>query len=274
MDERDLLDILAVVDERRGIDFRDYRVETVRNRLASRMSAAGCANAGVYAARLRVDGEEVERLVQALLVAVTGFFRDEEVFAELSRHVLPALVASAPTPRAWVVGTATGEEAYTVAMLFAECTAQGRGSGFQVLASDLDERSLAVAREGIYPDAALQPVTPELRKRYFRRSGDGMRVVESLRGRIAFARHDVMGHRLAPSEAVVAAFDLILCRNVLLYFDESLRAKAVERLAGMLQPGGAFVIGSSETLPMRASRFFESYPGVSTWTPIFRRTAR
>jgi two-component system CheB/CheR fusion protein len=267
--------ILAVVADRRGIDFRDYRPDTLRNRLDSRMRAAGCADLATYHARLIAEREEIDRLVEWLVVPVTEFFRDSWVFRELAERVLPTLPAATGILRAWVVGTATGEEAYTVAMLLAEAAARQRGQGFEVLASDLDQRSLEVARKGLYPDAAVQAVPPELRKLYLRSEGrDGWRVVEPIRGRVHFAQHDLMGPRLAPKEAIVAAFDLVFCRNVLLYFDDALRAKAVERLAAVLEPGGALVMGVTEALPETSTGQFIPYPGVRPGAGVFRRGNR
>jgi two-component system CheB/CheR fusion protein len=267
--------ILAVVAERRGIDFRDYRPDTLRNRLRSRMQAAGCVDLATYHARLIADREEIDRLVESLVVPVTEFFRDAWVFDELAARVLPELPTPSGILRAWVVGTATGEEAYTVAMVLAEAAARQRGRGFEVLASDLDQRSLEVARKGLYSGGAVQAVPPELRKLYFRSEGkDGWRVVEPIRGRVHFAQHDLMGTRLAPTEAIVAAFDLVFCRNVLLYFDPSLRAKAVDRLAAVLEPGGALVIGVTEAPPEDSTAQFTPYPGVRPGAGVFRRASR
>src|SRR6266849_4535409 len=128
------------------------------------MRAAGCADLATYHARLIAEREEIDRLVESLVVPVTEFFRDGWVFRELAETVLPTLPAANGILRAWVVGTATGEEAYTVAMLLAEAAARQRGRGFEVLASDLDQRS----------------------------EGPGCwRVVDSIRGRVHFAQHDL-----------------------------------------------------------------------------------
>ncbi len=267
--------ILSVVADRRGIDFRDYRPETLRSRLEARMRAVGCVDLAAYHARLMAERDEVDRLLESLVLPVTGFFRDGWVFRELAERVLPTLPAASGILRAWVVGTATGEEAYTVAMLLAEAAARQRGRGFEVLASDLDQRSLEVARKGLYSDAAVQAVPPDVRKLYLRSEGpDGWRVVDPIRGRVHFAQHDLMGARLAPREAIVAAFDLVFCRNVLLYFDASLRAKAIERLAAVLEPGGALVIGVTEALPEDSTGRFTTYPGVRPGAGVFRRASR
>lgn len=266
--------ILAFVAERRGIDFRDYRPDTLRNRLEARARALGCTDVERYRVHLLGEHDEIDRLVEALVVPVTEFFRDSWVFGELADRVLPSLRTTSNVVRAWVVGCATGQEAYTVAMLLAESSAREGGRGFEVLASDLDERSLETARPGIYPEASVNAVPPLLRERYFRREIDGFRVAQTIRGRIQFAQHDLVGLRLAPAEAIIAAFDLILCRNVLIYFDGALRAKAVDRLAAALEPGGALMIGPSEALPAASRGRFEAYPGVSPGARIFRGRVR
>ena len=265
--------ILAEVAERRGIDFRDYRADTLRNRLESRMRAVGCANLATYHARLIAEREEIDRLVESLVIPVTEFFRDGWVFRELADRVLPALPGSSGTLRAWVVGTATGEEAYTVAMLLAEAAARQRGRGFEVVASDLDRRSLEVARKGLYPESAVEAVPSDLRRRYLRPEGSRFRVVDSIRGRVHFAQHDLMGPRIAPEKAIVAAFDLVFCRNVLLYFEASLRVRAVQRLAAVIEPGGALVIGVTEALPRDSTEQFVAHPGVRPGAGIFRRAS-
>jgi chemotaxis methyl-accepting protein methylase len=263
--------ILALVAEKRGIDFRDYRRETLQRRARSRARAAGCADLAAYREVLGRSGDELDRLVETLVVPVTGFFRDAWAFRELADHVLPQLAARRPLLRAWVAGAATGEEAYTLAMLLAEASARQSGGGFEVIASDLDRPSLEVARAAVYPDKAVQGLPAELRARYLRKDGSMVRVAEAIRGRVQFAEHDLVGTRLAPREAIVAAFDVVLCRNVLLYFDQPLRAKAVARLAAVLEPSGALMVGGFETLPAASDQAFQPYPGVSAGAGIFMR---
>jgi len=266
-----LLEILTFVSQRRGIDFRDYRRDMLRRRAQSRVRATGCTDLAAYRSYLMTDREEVDRLIETLVVPVTEFFRDGWTFRELDRCVLPELAARTAPVRAWVVGAATGEEAYTLAILLAEASTRGAGSGFEMIASDLDRRSLEVARAGVYPTAAATGIPHELYPRYFRTNGSGIRVADSLRDRIQFAQHDLVGPYLSPREAIVAAFDIVLCRNVLLYFDEALRAKAVARLAAVLEPGAVLMIGHLETLPEESERHFLRYPGATPSAGILVR---
>ena len=268
MGDAQLLEILEFVAQQRGIDFRDYRRDTLRRRAETRVRATGCADLAAYRAYLHGARDEVDRLIETLVVPVTEFFRDERAFQQLAERVLPRLLGRNPVVQAWVVGTATGEEAYTLAILLAEASSRRDGAQFQVIASDVDDRSLEAARSGSYPRKAAARVPPELFDRYFRAT---VRVADTIRERIRFARHDLVGHRLAPEEAVVASFDLVLCRNVLLYFDESLRTKALARLAAVLEPGGPLMIGPSESLPRGARSAFSDFPGVPTGCGIFIR---
>jgi len=268
-----LLEILTFVSQRRGIDFRDYRRDTLRRRAQSRVRATGCTDLAAYRSFLVTDREEVDRLIETLVVPVTEFFRDAWTFRELDRCVLPILAARNAPIRGWVVGAATGEEAYTLAILLAEASTRGTGGGFEMIASDLDRRSLEVARAGVYPATAAVGIPHELFPRYFRSNGSGIRIADSLRDRIQFAQHDLVGPYLAPQEAIVAAFDIVLCRNVLLYFDATLRAKAVARLAAVLEPGAVLMIGHSETLPAESERHFHPHPGAKNNAGILVRRA-
>lgn len=265
------MEILDLVAQRRGVDFRDYRRDTLSRRVQLRVRATHCDDLLSYRERLGKDPAEMERLVAALLVPVTGFFRDAWVFNELARHVLPALLDRKNFLQAWVVGAATGEEAYTLAMLLTHVSGQRRGMGFEVVASDIDRRALEVARAGVYAAAATADIPVEMRERYVRIEGPRATIAPSVRNRVRFAEHDLNGPHLAPAEAIVASFDLVLCRNVLLYFEDSLRATAVERFAALLEPHGALVIGTSESLPARAASLFEPSAGIAAGAGIFRR---
>jgi two-component system CheB/CheR fusion protein len=265
--------ILALVAERRQIDFRDYRRDTLWSRLEVRIRACRCAGLDEYEERLANEPDEIHRLVESLVVPVTSFFRDPAVFRAVAERVLPQLISNRGLVRAWVIGAATGEEAYTMAILLAEASSQQRGAGFELIATDLGRASLEVGRAGWYPKEAVQTVPAELRARYFRQERDGQRLSDIIRRRVRFAEHDLVGQHLAPPEAIVASFDIVLCRNVLLYFDAALRAQASSRLAAVVEPGGALVVGGSEALPDAAMASFRCWPGLSPAAGIFKRGA-
>ena len=270
--QEELTAILDLVAERRGVDFRDYRPPALERGVVDRMARTSCRAGAEYRLRLTTDPEEVGHLVAALVVPVTGFFRDPAVFEALDRTVLPDLARGARARgllRAWVAGAATGEEAWSVAMLMAEVCRDG--PGFEVIASDIDARSIVAAGAARYPQEAAAMVPAPLRERYLTIEGAETAIAEPLRRRVHFGQHDVMGHQLAPLEAIVASFDLVCFRNVLIYFDLRLQRKALERLLSELEPGGALVLGAVETLPLALESALEPYPGIAPALRIFRR---
>lgn len=268
----ELTAILDLVAERRGVDFRDYRPPALERGVVDRMARTSCRTGAEYRLRVIKDPEEVGHLLAGLIVPVTGFFRDPAVFEALERTVLPDLARGAQARgllRAWVAGAATGEEAWSVAMLMAEACRDG--PGFEVIASDIDARSIVAAGAARYPREAVAMVPAPLRERYLAIGGAEAAIVEPLRQRVHFGQHDVMGHQLAPLEAIVASFDLVCFRNVLIYFDLRLQRKALERLLSELEPGGALVLGAVETLPHALESALEPYPGTVPALRIFRR---
>jgi chemotaxis methyl-accepting protein methylase len=272
--------VLSVLATRRGVDFRDYRTETLDRGLRGRLEALALEEVEDYRRRLEDDPHEVDQLLRALVVPFTGFFRDPRVFDALARSVLPRLydqtlqTTDCGMPlRTWAVGVATGEEAWSTAMLLAEATGTEAPGRFEVVASDVDETSLAVARQGCYPADAAEAIPSSLRGRFLESAeGGGFRISDSLRPHVRFAHHDLMGRVLAPREAVVASFTLVLVRNVLIYFDKRLQHKALERLAAVVEPGGALVLGDAETLPPAFAGRFTPFPGVDRRLRIYRRT--
>ncbi|MGZ3442384.1 MAG: CheR family methyltransferase, partial [Polyangia bacterium] len=188
-----------------------------------------------YVARAIADAQELDRLIELLRVGETRFFRHRAQLDALDERVLPSLRGSVA---AWSAGCASGEEAWTLAMMLAE-----RGLGFSLWATDLSTTALARAREGRYPAARVaNDVPPALRARYFRRIGDDEVINDRLRSHVRFETHNL----LAPTSG--RELDLIFCRNVLIYFDEARRAEAVARLVRALKPGGWLLVGYSETL--------------------------
>ena len=261
--------VLHELLQQRGIDLRDYRSESVEHGVQSRMQATSSASGAAYVNVLRSAPDEWEHLLAAVVVRVTSFFRDEALFAALQERVLPRLFTSLASSslRAWVVGCATGEEAWSLAMSLAELAHE---RPFEVLGSDLDVSALPVARAAHYSDASLAAVPASLRARYFDDDDSGARVNDTLRAHVTFAQHDLLGARPAPSAAVVASFPLVLCRNVLIYFDRRLQEIALQRLASVVEPAGVLVLGPVESLPPALEAQFVAEPGLESLR-VFRR---
>lgn len=265
--------ILDELARRTGVRFHDHRRETVLRGLYARASAAAVASLEDYLPHLE-DDLEAQRLISAIVVPVTSFFRDPAVFEALQTSVLPRLCARIGRPlRAWTIGVATGEEAWSLAMLLDVAT-EATG-GFELLATDVDATCLAAARAGRYPGAAAADVPQALRARYLSAVvDDDVLVAAALRDRVRFAVHDLVGPRLAPREAVVASFDLVVLRNVLIYFDPRLQGIAVRRAASVLPKGGALVLGPVESIPVAAHGDVVPWAGLPHVLRIFERTSR
>jgi chemotaxis methyl-accepting protein methylase len=231
------------------------------------------AVAGVerYLAVLAQDPVEREALARSLLVCATSFFRNRAVFEALEQVVVPSLLDTSASVRAWCVGVATGEEAYSVAFTIARCARQ-TGSAWRVLATDRNPSLLEGARRGAFSAVDVSCVPPELLATFFREDCGTFTVLDAIRDRIDFEEHDFMGPVVAPKRAVVARFDLVLMRNVLLYMDGRLRDLAAERLASVVRPGGAVLIGVDERLPDAVDGQLSVFPGTGELLRIFRRS--
>lgn len=197
-----------------GIDFSGYKEPTLLRRLERRMAATACQSLGDYVGLTQRDPGELTRLADEMLISVTAFFRDGPAFErlrlELARQV--AARSDATEVRAWVAGCATGEEAYSVAMLLLEAVqAAGVRRRVQVFATDIDEAALRHARRGVYPAAALESMPRELMNRYFCPHAEGMEVNKVLREVMLFARHNVV------QDPPFVRLDLVSCRNLLIY---------------------------------------------------------
>lgn len=239
-DEHARLDeIAAIVKRSTGFDLAAYKKTSVLRRIMRRVAARDTHDLDHYIDVLRTDGAESAHLVQELLISVTSFFRDAEVFAQLEARVIPDLRnrLGREAIRVWVPGCATGQEAYSLAMLLAE-----RGGEFKIFATDVDTAALARGTAGSYSADEMVGVSPSRIERHFLRRGDRYEVEADLRNRVVFAPHDLL------SDPPFTRMHLISCRNVLIYFTPEAQRRAVAGFAFGLQSGGALVLGPSEVL--------------------------
>lgn len=254
-------DIIAVVRQRTGIDFSQYRRATIERRIGNRMISIGASSLRAYLECLRVDSEEATRLLQRLTIKVSRFYRNARTFDALAADTLPALAqARGDAPlRIWSAGCGHGEEAYTLAMLMDTAGVAGT-----IDATDIDAAALVVARRGVYRPDAFDELPPVLMNAYLDPAGvDGYRVRDAARERVRFMRHD-----LTASPVDAASYDLICCRNVLIYFDRTAQQRAFELLRGALAPDGYLCLGEAEwPLP----GVVEEFAPQAHKTQIFRR---
>jgi two-component system CheB/CheR fusion protein len=253
VDEDSIRRILAHLRVRTGHDFSKYKRSTVLRRIVRRMQVTRNNELPAYYEVLRENADEAQSLLADLLISVTTFFRDAEAYDSLIKLALPRLFEGRDAEdslRVWVSGCATGEEAYSVAMLLLE--EAGRHElrpPIQVFASDLDARALALAREGRYPSVIEADVSEDRLRRFFTREGDNYRVRQELRDIVLFAHHDLL------KDPPFSRVDLISCRNVLIYLDRDLQEQVIGTFHYALNPGGFLLLGSSETADNPAGLF-------------------
>ncbi|HSL27725.1 MAG TPA: chemotaxis protein CheB [Anaerolineales bacterium] len=239
--------ILAQVHARTGHDFSQYKRSTILRRVDRRMQLNGFGKLDAYLAYLRSSPNEAQTMFNDILIGVTNFFRDRDAWLVLEQEVIPNLVRQNGVMegeglRIWTIGCATGEEAYGLAILcFEEADRQGVRPRVQVFASDLDERSVAHAREGIYPAAIEADVSRERLEKFFTREGDYYRVRRELRDAVLFTNHNVM------RDPPFSRQHLIACRNVLIYLQRAVQDQIFDIFHYSLNPGGYLFLGSAES---------------------------
>jgi len=264
-DDGDLRAFLGRIRERTGLDFGAYKRPTIARRLQQRMAAVGTTNLGDYRRYVERNPDEMQRLVASFLIKVTEFFRDPDLFEHLRHQLLPPLVAEARERgelRLWSAGCATGEEPYTLAMLVTDLLGDELDAlPVRIFATDIATEAVDFARRGVYPEGALANLPPDLVERHFQRLDGAYEVRKPVRSLVVFGEHD-LGHR-APFPRI----DLVLCRNVLIYFTPELQRRALQLFAFSLRRGGYLVLGKAETVSPLPELFALDQPRLK----IFRR---
>ncbi len=237
--------VLRLLRDNFGIDFSLYKMTTVTRRVQRRLDLVRARNLEAYVEQLRIDPEELNSLYQDLLIGVTQFFRDYDAFQVLETEVIPKIIERIPPEqeiRVWTAGCATGEEPYSIAMLFhEELMKRGRAPLLKIIATDVHGASLEAASAGVYGDAQLANVTPERRDRYFVRRATGYQVVPELRQLIVFARHNVT------KDAPFTKMHFISCRNMLIYLQPQAQRTVLSLFHFSLASGGVMFLGASES---------------------------
>ena len=239
--------IVTLLQRRTRHDFSLYKPSTLQRRAERRMAIHGMSSLAQYADFLEHSSQESDLLFKELLIGVTRFFRESEAWEYLAETVLPELLARRKGDhrlRAWVIGCSTGEEAYSLAMVFREVIErlQLRGCTLQIFASDLSPDAIATARRGQYPLAIQDDVSTQRLARFFSAHESYYQINQDLRDMVLFAPHDVV---LDPP---FTKLDLIACRNLLIYFGPLLQRRLLPLLHYSLRPGGVLFLGSSETV--------------------------
>jgi len=267
-----LRDVLTLLRVRTGHDFSNYKRPTIIRRIARHLQIHETDDLESYLEILRDKPDELLSLLKNLLINVTNFFRDPEAFVALEKKVIPALFegkSSEDHVRVWIAGCASGEEAYSVAILlheYAETLADP--PRIQVFASDVDEDVIAEAREGRFTEAVVSDISAERLKLYFAKEEDFYRIRKSIREMVLFAPHNIL------RDPPFSRLDLITCRNVLIYLNRDTQEKVLNIFHFALRPGGRLFLGSSESAESvsnlfspadKKHRIYVSRPETSTW---------
>jgi len=240
-----LHDIIGALLSHTGHDFRHYKRATVLRRIERRLQVRAVQTLPEYRDLLESDPSEHKLLLDDMLIGVTNFFRDREAFESVEREIIPELFKDkGPTDevRAWVAACATGEEAYSLAMLMADQAAlTEHPPAFQVFASDIDDGAIDSARSGNYPASIITDVAPTRLRQYFSKEDDRYRIRKSLRDRILFASHNLL------RDPPFSRLDMISCRNLLIYLNRDVQVRVLQTFHFALKPGGYLFLGSSES---------------------------
>lgn len=245
-DEDVLAKIIALLRHQTGVDFAYYKPSTIVRRIERRMNINRVESIEDYLRYVRDSPREVGTLYKELLIGVTNFFRDPEGWEVLRQHVVPEVLRSAGpggSVRAWVAACSTGEEAYSLAMLFAEgMDAVGLRCDVKVFATDIDKDAIEYAGAGVYPESIAADLAPERLARFFVRVGDRYQVSRSLRETVVFATQNLA------KDPPFTRMDVVTCRNLLIYFQAPLQKKVLSLFSFALRPQGFLFLGTSEAL--------------------------
>ncbi|HTL42828.1 MAG TPA: CheR family methyltransferase [Vicinamibacterales bacterium] len=245
--------ILDYLRQARGFDFTAYKRTSLVRRVTKRMQTLGVEQFDHYLDRLQAQPDEFNELFNTILINVTGFFRDADVWDYVNTALVPQLLESRRQDvplRVWSAGSASGQEAYSAAMILAEAVGkEAFRERVKIYATDVDEDSLAEARRAVYSEKQLEGVPPDLREKYFDRAGDLFTFDRDLRRAVIFGRHDLI------EDAPISRVDLLLCRNTLMYFNADAQARIIGRFYFSLNPAGFLVLGRAEMLFSHASLF-------------------
>ena len=255
---------LRQVRDQTGIDFASYKRPTITRRLQRRMAAVGVTTLSDYVRYVARNPTEYDRLASGFLIKVTEFFRDPDLFDYLRDEIVPRIVRDATERdreiRVWSAGCATGEEAYSLAILFAEALGETLGRfNLRVFATDLDAEAVNFARRGIYSRSAVSNLPPQLLERYFHRIGDEYEIRKNVRALTVFGQHDLA------QRAPFPRIDLAVTRNVLIYFTPELQRRALQLFAFSLRDGGTLVLGKAESVSQLPEHFTPEEPRLKVY---------
>lgn len=254
-DEKELNKILHYIDDKAGLDFREYKYATLARRVARRVNICKCKNLGEYYDYLTKNEDEVEILYREFLIGVTKFFRDDKVWEVLQKKVFPKLIADkedGDVLKVWDVGCSTGEEAYSFAMsLHEEMEKQGKNLEIKIFATDISQPHLDIGSKGVYPESIVADVSKDFLLKYFLSKSHSYQIAEKIRRMVIFSKHNII------KNPPFSNMDMVVCRNLLIYFQNSIQKKAMNVLHYALKKNGVLVLGTSESVHTHKDSFAE-----------------
>jgi two-component system, chemotaxis family, CheB/CheR fusion protein len=252
-EDRDFETLLRFLRDSRGFDFTGYKRTSLRRRVNKRMELVGIDSYAAYLDHLQVHPDEFTSLFNFILINVTSFFRDEQIWRYVADEIIPAIIrGKAPDEsiRVWDAGCASGEEAYSLALLFAEALGKEEfRERVKIYATDVDGEALEEARHAAYTPKQMEPVPDELVRNYFLTSNGNFVLDQDVRRAVVFGRHDLV------SDAPISRIDLLVCRNTLMYFNSDLQGKILQNFRFALNPSGFMLLGKAEMLFTRVRSF-------------------
>lgn len=271
----ELKSILDCLLERHGFDFSGYHPAMLERRIGQRLVAVGCGNYQDYHSHLVRHEEEIDALLDAITINVSQFFRNPLIFEFLAERVLPDIIEDKlrrqePALRVWSAGCAMGEEPYSVAILINELLEKDASAlNLHIFATDIDPKALHGAKTAVYERSSIENVKYGLLTKYFTAAGEAFRLNPETSSVVTFSSYDMLDtkHRVPP-DSIFGNFDLVLCRNLLIYFNTERQMDIFSRLYHALAPGGYLVLGEVEA-PIQEYR--HAFSRVADYCPIYRK---
>jgi len=272
---RELTLILDYLMEQRGVDFSGYYPAMLMRQMGHRLDVLNCNDFEDYLSFIKGNTEELDTLLDVITINVSHFFRDPLTFELLAESILPSILLGKvqngdDTLRIWSTGCSMGEEAYSIAILIQELLfKQGLAMKLHLFGTDIDTKILGRAATAVYPVASVENVKYGLLKKYFIPAGKEFMIIPEIKRQVTFSFYDILDKKhTVPPDSIFGNFDLVLCRNLLIYFNTEYQETILAKLLYALTPKGYLILGKTESLPIKSQQYFNR---IVDFRPIYRK---